>query len=60
MSIDLILQLHRATHRVGLYLEAWAPPREGQAPGRRFVLSRPPGRLFTGPALRFAVHGTEL
>jgi len=25
MSIDLILQLHRATHRVGLFLAAWEP-----------------------------------
>lgn len=28
MSIDLILQLHRATHRVGLFLAAWKPPLE--------------------------------
>ena len=26
MSLDLILQLHRATHRVGLFLAAWEPP----------------------------------
>jgi len=26
MCIDLILQLHRTTHRVGLFLESWKPP----------------------------------
>lgn len=57
MSIDLILQLHRATHRVGLFLEGWAPPLElGQAEAHILVFLAQRGACPIGEVHRAFAH----
>lgn len=57
MSLDLVLQLHRATHRVGLFLEAWAPPLEtSQAEAHVLVFLHQAGPCTVGEVHRAFAH----